>query len=237
MDVSVIIPVYNGAAFVGEAIESALGQRLAPAEVIVVDDGSADHTPQVVHSFGTHVRYVHQPNRGPAAARNNGLSLAQGELIALLDADDIWHADKLAIQTAQLAREPYDIVLGHMQFMTKEVGRLMQLQGEPVPQLFLGSALFRREVFEEVGRFDETLYYCDDWDWFMRAREANVPMQMFPNVVMYYRRHDSNITRSPQSRRELLHLLQKSLKRRRANGMEAVSMPDWFDAGQRLSAS
>src|SRR5919205_4589183 len=94
----VIIPVYNGESYVAEAIESILDQTYRPAEVIVVDDGSTDNTAEVVKRFGDVVQYHHQPNRGAGAARNRGVELSHGEFLAFLDADDLWHKDKLAHQ-------------------------------------------------------------------------------------------------------------------------------------------
>jgi glycosyltransferase involved in cell wall biosynthesis len=225
--ISVIMPVYNGEAFVGQAIESVLCQPYRPLELIVVDDGSTDRTAALVQRFGDNLRYGYQANRGPAAARNHGLRLAAGEFVAFLDADDLWAADKLAVQLPQLMGAAVDIAVAQTQFICDD-GDQLHLLGEPCPQLLLGAALFRRSVFEQVGIFDESLWYCDDWDWFMRARELNIALQTDPAVVLYYRRHQNNLTRSPQSKQELLKLLGKSLQRRRQQGAQARSLPAWF---------
>ena len=97
---SVIMPVYNGAEFLAEAVASIVAQAYQPLEIIVVDDGSTDETATIVQSLGGEIRYLYQFNQGPAAARNAGLALAQGDLIAFLDVDDLWPADKLAQQMA-----------------------------------------------------------------------------------------------------------------------------------------
>ncbi|MCV4871952.1 glycosyltransferase family 2 protein, partial [Escherichia coli] len=91
----VIIPTYNYGRFIAAAVESALGQTLGPAEVIVVDDGSADTTAEAVARFGGRVRYIRQENAGVCRARNRGVEESRGELIAFLDADDIWEPTKL----------------------------------------------------------------------------------------------------------------------------------------------
>lgn len=104
--ISVVIPTYNRASLVSDAIESALRQTVAPTEVIVVDDGSQDETQDVVQRFGRRVRYVLQPNAGVAAARNTGTSHASGEWVAFLDSDDIWEQDKLDLQLAALRNWP-----------------------------------------------------------------------------------------------------------------------------------
>ena len=103
--VSVIIPAYNAADRVARAINRALAQTLPVLEIIVVDDGSADDTVQVASSFGSPVRVVSKPNGGPASARNLGASLARGEWLAMLDADDWWFPRKNEIQLAYIAGE------------------------------------------------------------------------------------------------------------------------------------
>jgi len=227
--VTVIIPVYNGELFVRQAIESVLRQEHAPLELVVVDDGSTDKTAALVQSFGDDIRYVYQANGGPASARNHGLQLACGQMIAFLDADDVWADGKLATQIERLKTdETLDIALSHTQFVRSgEGGRLIHI-GAPCLQALLGCALFRRSAFDRVGQFDQSLYYCDDWDWFMRARELGISMQMHPEVTLYYRRHENNITLNPQSKREFLGALRKSLSRRRKRGRQAVSLPAWF---------
>src|SRR6267378_3262722 len=92
--ISCIIPVFNGARYLREAVESILGQTYRPIEIIIVDDGSTDNTADVVKNYGDQVRYVCQPNGGPSAARNQGVSVAQGAFVAFLDQDDVWHPEK-----------------------------------------------------------------------------------------------------------------------------------------------
>lgn len=104
--ISCIVPVYNGELYLREAIDSILAQTYRPLEIIVVDDGSTDATPDVVAGYGDRLRYIRQPNAGPGAARNHGLNLAQGEFIAFLDADDLWHPDKLARQMTRFLNRP-----------------------------------------------------------------------------------------------------------------------------------
>jgi glycosyltransferase involved in cell wall biosynthesis len=114
---SVIIPVYNGERFLAEALQSVLAQTLPPDEVIVVDDGSNDRTAQIVAEAAAQAavsfQYVYQANQGSAAARSHGVRLARSELIAFQDADDLWSADKLAIQVALLRRHPQACAVNH----------------------------------------------------------------------------------------------------------------------------
>jgi glycosyltransferase involved in cell wall biosynthesis len=101
--VSVLIPVYNGEAFIETAIRSALGQRGVSTDVIVIDDGSTDGTPAILRSFGSTIRVLRQANAGHVRARNNGARLARGDWFAFLDADDEWLPDKLSQQLARAA--------------------------------------------------------------------------------------------------------------------------------------
>ena len=114
--ISCIVAVYNGERYLGEAIDSILAQTYRPSEIIIVDDGSTDGTAAVVARYGQQVRYVWQPNSGPAAARNLGLDVMQGEFVAFLDADDLWHPEKLAQQMARFrARPELDYCVAHAQ--------------------------------------------------------------------------------------------------------------------------
>jgi glycosyltransferase involved in cell wall biosynthesis len=114
--ISCIVPVYNGELYLGEAIHSILAQTYRPLEVIVVDDGSRDGTYDVAANYGDRLRYVRQANAGPGAARNHGLNLARGEYVAFLDADDIWHPEKLMRQMDRFrARAELQISVTHIQ--------------------------------------------------------------------------------------------------------------------------
>ena len=93
--ISCIVPVFNGELYLAEALESILKQSYRPLEIIVADDGSTDGTEAIVARFGTQVRYLYQPNSGPATARNLGLGAVRGEFVGFLDADDLWHPEKL----------------------------------------------------------------------------------------------------------------------------------------------
>jgi len=230
--VSVILPVYNGELYLADAIKSILGQTRAASEIIVVDDGSTDRTREIATSFGETVRYAFQSNCGPPAARNTGLEHARGDVIGFLDADDLWLEDKLERQLGILTDQPaVDVVVGFTQAMRTSEDhpekRLPEFFGEAWPALNLGSTLFRRHVFTKVGLFDDSSAFCDDWDWFMRAREMGTLIAVDPQVVRLYRRHDHNLTRDVEvTNHHALRTLKKSLDRRRkSNGGRATSLP------------
>lgn len=230
--VSVIIPVYNGEAFLAKAVESIQQQAYQPLEIIIIDDGSTDGTAKIAASFKDSVRYVYQPNSGPAAARNRGLRMARGSVIGFLDADDLWPENKLELQLACLFEAPpIEIVLGHIQYMrisaAKEGQPRFEKFSEPAVFFNLGSALFRKSVFDKVGLFDETLHCGEDVDWFMCAREKSVSIFILKEVTLLYRMHHNNMIRNKLTRDYyFINALKKSLDRRRQqnNGL-AISLP------------
>ena len=197
--VSVIVPVYNGEKFLTEAIENIQRQNYYPLEIIVVDDGSTDRTAAIAAQFRQYIRYIHQPNRGPAAARNTGIRMAKGNVLAFLDIDDLWSNHKLQLQINYLADNPsVDIVQGLIQQMRLSTVVDQQLSFEhsyhPYNFVNLGSAIYRKLVFEKVGLFDETLDYGEDVDWFIRAWEKGISKIVLNQVTLFYRKHKTNMT-------------------------------------------
>jgi glycosyltransferase involved in cell wall biosynthesis len=180
--VSVIIPNYNHARFLGGAIRSVLAQTYRPVEVIVVDDGSTDNSGEVAAAFGDQIRYIYQTNAGLSAARNTGLRAAKGELIGVLDADDMYEPNFLETLVTALQADPEaDGVYCGYQFVDEANNPLPQIENRPVPPADLYPALLdgnffvpesvflRRRVYDAVGFFDESLRACEDWDVWLRA--------------------------------------------------------------------
>ncbi len=222
MMLSVVMPVYNGAAYIKEAIESILQQDITiTLEIIVVDDGSTDATADIIHALNNPViRYIHQSNSGPSKARNTGILQAQGELIAFLDADDCWPADKLKRQLLFLDENPnVDVVGGLIDYfyMPGSEYRKEQLKiDSPVFNVQLGGLIVRKEVFQRVGYFNEQLRFSEDQDWILRIKEANVMMTILNDIVLLYRIHPGNMT-IHRTLKDLgvLRALKLSLDRRR----------------------
>jgi glycosyltransferase involved in cell wall biosynthesis len=221
--VSVVIPVFNGERFLREAVRSVLDQQYAPLEIIIVDDGSTDGTATVARSLPATVRYLHQPNQGPAAARNRGIEHAQGGLIAFADADDLWPPAKLEFQLPYLISDPaVDIVMGRVQLLS-ETGLT-----ESAFSVNLGCAVIRKSVFDRVGLFDETMRYSEDVDWFMRARESGAAIMTIDAVTLFYRQHEQNMTRGKStSELNVLKALKRSLDRRRERASVAAALPNF----------
>ena len=226
--VSVIIPVFNGERFLREAVQSVLDQGDSSAEIIVVDDGSTDGTATVARSFAETVRYLHQTNQGPAAARNRGIEHARGSLLAFADADDLWPANKLDLQLSYLLQDPeIDIVLGRIQ-QVRMLETVTEEFAEPAFSVNLGSAIIRKSVFDRVGLFDETMRYSEDVDWFMRAREAGARIVTIDAITLLYRQHEQNMTRGKStSELNVLKALKRSLDRRREGTGVAAALPSF----------
>ena len=188
--VSVIIPTYNCARLLGNCLDSVLKQTYSDFEIIVVDDGSIDGTQEVVANYGKMIRYLYQSNQGVAAARNFGLSVATGEFIAYLDADDMWYPFKLEKQIVILESDKrvglihsdIDVINENGQVIHRGFNRKT---GRKVPQGYCLSQLFqechiqtltvliRREYVSRVGNFDERLNGTEDYlQWVLVAMEG-----------------------------------------------------------------
>jgi glycosyltransferase involved in cell wall biosynthesis len=203
--VSVVIPTYGHAAYVLAAIESCLQQTRPPSEIIVINDGSPDETESVLAPLidAGHIRYERQDNQGQAVARNRGLQLARGSLVAFLDDDDWWPLDRLEWQAAYLERNPdVGMIAGSALFVYssgKERRHIGGVVGEITfeslfyqnPMVSPGQALMRRAVLERVGGFDPGIWGSDDWDvYFGMSRFARV--MMADQLALYHRRHSGN---------------------------------------------
>lgn len=210
--VSVIIPTYNCEAYIAETVDSVLGQTFGNLEIIVIDDGSTDRTREIVASYGPLVRLITQANSGVCAARNRGIREAAGRYLCLMDHDDYWFADKLALQVQEMERQPQvGLVYSTFVFWYPDAeGRFpdpgsYRTVPEPsgVDEAFSGwiyhlllldcwvltsSALIRAEVFEKCGGFDESLPYSEDWDlWLRISREY--PFAKLKKTLTLYRQH------------------------------------------------
>ena len=229
--VSCIIPVFNGARYLRETLDSVVRQTHPPAEIIVVDDGSTDDSVAVARQFGSRVTVISQANAGHAAARNRGIAAARGEFVAFVDADDLWTDEKIERQLARFAARPeLGASFAHLQnFWSPEVAEAERSGGDdvtrPVPGYSSVTMLARRELFTTtVGPLDETLSHGNDRDWFCRAAEKGVVLEMLPEVLVHRRLHATNRSSAlgATSRSEYLRILKASLDRRRSAGGESV---------------
>jgi len=224
--VSVIIPTYNRADLIGQAIESVLEQTYPQVEIIVADDGSTDGTAAVVGAYDDRVRYLALPHRGqPAATRNAGIRASTGDLLAFLDSDDLFLPNKLAVQAAALAREPaaglaYSNGVYFRTTPAEPVGWV--LDGLPTPSgdvfgaLLVGNflappvVLVRRAALDATGLFAESpnFFAVEDFDLWLRLA-AHTPFVYAPGDVAAIRRHAGGISRNTaRLRRGVLNVLE-----------------------------
>jgi glycosyltransferase involved in cell wall biosynthesis len=208
--VSVIIPTYNRANLLPEAVQSVLAQTFADFELIIVDDGSSDNTQQVVENFTDgRIRYIYQDNKGITGAMNTGLNAAQGSYVARLDSDDRWLPTILAEQVAILQNNP---TIG----VVYAKAQAMDIHGHPLPQMLgapphfpgqhfksllygdFGSAistLVRRECYDRIGGYDTQLKANEDWDvWIRLARHHH--FYFLDKVLAHFRYHPGRSTAS-----------------------------------------
>lgn len=223
--VSVIIPVKNGARFLAAAIQSVLAQDYSPCEIIVVVGPSDDATPRIVQSFNS-VRSISQyEESGIAGARNLGIAAARGEFIAFNSSDDVWASDKLSAQIE------YMLVHPEIQYTLTRVKFFLE-QGCSVPPAFKRELLMgdyvgtmsetlvsRKSLFQLIGGFNPDYVVNEDTEWFLRAKDRQVPGAVIPRVLVYKRIHDQNTglgkigaTRSNQT---ILKAAKQSIDRKR----------------------
>ncbi len=220
-----VIPVFNGASFLAEAVDSALGQTHPPLEVIVVDDGSTDDTQGIAERLVPHIRYIRQENAGAPAARNTGILAARGEFIAFLDSDDLWHPEKLAHHVARFMTRP-ELAVSLTHFRNFWVPGLedeaLQFRDHPLskdqPGYITVAMAVRRQAFDRIGRFDEAARQRDVLSWLVKAVRHDLTIEVMPEVLAFRRIHHSNMSRrrGDEYRVELLTLAKSLLDQRRS---------------------
>ena len=210
--VTVIIPSYNCEAYIAETIDSILNQTFKDLELIVVDDGSTDRTCEIVESYGDPVRLIRQSNARVCAARNRGIREAKGEFICLMDHDDYWYPEKLARQLQEFERHPEAgaVFSTFIRWYRDESGNFpapesydrLSVPDDTDPEftgwiyhqflldcwMLTSSAMFRKEVFEKCGMFDEALPYSEDWELWIRM-SRHYPMVKLNRTYTLYRQH------------------------------------------------
>jgi len=234
--VSVIIPSFNCELYIAETINSVLNQSHKNIELIVVDDGSSDRTREIVASFGPQVRLIAQPNSGRCAARNRGIREARGEYICLLDHDDYWFFDKIERQLTEFKRHPEaggvysNYIIWHRdvvgQFPVPDSIDLTnysdgideELSGWIYHQFLINiymltsAAMFRVEVFERCGVYDESLPYSEDWElWLRISREY--PLIKLNRPTTLYRQHPQQVNRVMREIDYRIELLSKAAEK------------------------
>lgn len=221
--ISVIIPMYNVEKYVGEAIESVLRQTVQPLEIILVDDGSTDSSAAKAKEYLPEVKLIRQENKGISGARNTGIKEAKGEIFAFLDSDDIWPENHIEVLLPVLKEdENLAMVCGHVrQFMSddteKNQNRIPE-GAEVMPGYVVGASLIKKEVFDEIGTFNEDLTLADTVDLFARAKDAGLQLKLVDDIVLLRRIHSTNSgIRHREKRHDYTKVLMASIKRKREN--------------------
>ncbi|MEZ0174967.1 MAG: glycosyltransferase [Candidatus Reddybacter sp.] len=221
MKISAVIPTYNNAEYIEEAIDSILAQTHPIDEIIIIDDGSSDNTAALIKAIKqktNKLSYIKQGNQGPSAARNQGIEIANGDWIAFLDADDRWPQDKIALQIAALQREPsLQLIAGDMAETDQQGNvevesvlakhQLLQqfqgLAGRPlnnalttlVEKNFIptGTVLVKRTALKQAGGFNPDIRFGEDLELWAKIA-CHHPITCLPERLMYRRQHGANAT-------------------------------------------
>jgi glycosyltransferase involved in cell wall biosynthesis len=259
--VSIVIPVFNGKRFIGETIQSALDQTFRDFEVIVVDDGSTDGTEEIVGLFTNSVSYHRQENRGAGAARNLGVTFAQGEWIAFLDADDIWYPQKLTVQVdftkthpnAAFVYSDMDTIDSHgvlsgTKVLSAKLSRAPRGHRRNLPSLAFHGQLFpypstvlvKRELFLEIGGFSPLFRrnYHEDFDLFARIAHVT-PLHFISQSLVKYRILPRTKSAEDSSEENWLILLRRLSElwhydTDRQKLLDWLVVKHWSDRGKRL---
>ena len=207
-EVSVVIPTYNSAQFLGEALQSVFSQTFYDYETIVVNDGSTDDTEKVIDLYNNRIKYILQENGGPARARNYGIKESSGKYIAFLDADDIWLPSKLEKQVLMFRQRPELAMILTGNFVVNADGvplfqvekRKRFMEGNIAKNIFLHSGVLtstvmvRKEIFDKIGLFEEDLRIGEDDNMWIRIA-ANYQIELIDEPLAKYRSHPNSLTR------------------------------------------
>jgi glycosyltransferase involved in cell wall biosynthesis len=218
--VSVVVAVRDGAAHLAEALDSVLTQQPVPSEVVVVDDGSTDGTPDLLATYEASVRGVRQERLGIGAALNRGIAASSGDLVAFCDADDRWLPGRVAAQLAAFESGPeVDVVGGRVvEFLSPEAAELsgrVRVSGAPARARLLQALVVRRAALLAVGPFDESLRHGVGLDWVSRADAHGLRVAWIDDVVVERRIHRANMGHETDAARaDLLAVLRRDRRRR-----------------------
>lgn len=228
--VSIILPVKNGQRYIAQALSSIERNCGAEDEILIVNDGSIDDTLSIIDAFANsfNLNLINGLSLGPARARNLGLQRARGHYVAFLDHDDEWPLGRLDAHLRVLESDTdADIAMGLIQnFSGPSSNQPTELISDPIFHVHLGGSTFRRRVFDKVGIFDESLTFSEDHDLFLRIREAGLSIKPVNEIGLYYRIHETNMTRQKLlNDMQVFEVIQRSLKRRQITGKSLSPFP------------
>ncbi len=237
MKISVIIPTYNRRHTLERAIDSVLSQTFKPFEIIIVDDGSEDGTRNWVQEAYPSIKYIYQSNNGVSSARNKGIRSSRGSWIALLDSDDEWMPEKLEDQVIFINENPGSLFCHTNEIWIRNGVRVNQMKkhkkyGGDIFKYCLdmcrispSSSLINKEVFEDVGLFDESLTVCEDYDLWLRITANYTILFLDRPLIKKYGGHTDQLSRVPEG-----------IEQYRIQSLEKILSMSILDQDQFLSA-
>lgn len=247
--VTVVIPAYNSADYISEALDSVIAQDYPAIEIIVIDDGSTDNTREVVSAYGDRVRLIAQENQGSAVARNKGIQQAQGKYIAFLDADDVWWCHKIFFQIEALTANGHKMAYSRFIWWYMDVnGKFINPEAEfaktPNPNIFTdrivtgspyaellldcivwtSTVIVEKAELENVGMFDEQLRKGQDYDLWLKL-SRRIDMLGLEQATALYRIHPTSITSSIKDINYEYLILSRAVKQWGEKGPDGRSPP------------
>ncbi|MFN8575410.1 MAG: glycosyltransferase family A protein [Candidatus Sericytochromatia bacterium] len=214
--ISVIIPLFNCEKYICESIGSILNQNYPDLEIIIVNDGSTDNYLEQIENF-KNIKLLSQENKGVSAARNRGIQEAKGDIIGFLDADDLWSDNYISSLLKYLINDDnYQISRGR----TKMIKLINNNEFKEINTLFhpflVGSALYKKSVFYDVGFFDELIKSGEDIDLVNRIKiHSNIKEKAIEDICLIYRRHETNMTKSPDDiKKAIFDVIRKNIQRK-----------------------
>ena len=237
LKISVIIPTYNRRHTLERAIDSVLSQTFKPFEIIIVDDGSEDGTRNWVQEAYPSIKYIYQSNNGVSSARNKGIISSRGSWIALLDSDDEWMPEKLEDQVIFINENPGSLFCHTNEIWIRNGVRVNQMKkhkkyGGDIFKYCLdmcrispSSSLIKKEVFEDVGLFDESLTVCEDYDLWLRITANYTILFLDRPLIKKYGGHADQLSRVPEG-----------IEQYRIQSLEKILSMSILDQDQFLSA-
>ena len=240
MQISVIIPTYNRKNLITRAIKSVINQSLKPFEIIIVDDGSTDGTYEFINQFFPEIRVIRQLNNGVSSARNLGLKNAKGNWIAFLDSDDEWFSKKLELQKKAIDHSDKYLISHTNEIWIRNGVRVNQMKKHQkyggsifeksldICRISPSSVLINRKIFEDIGKFDETLKICEDYDFWLRISSKYPVLFLDELLIKKYGGHKDQLSKNTigieQYRIQSLEKILKNIKLNKSQFNSAISM-------------
>ena len=240
MQISVIIPTYNRKNLITRAIKSVINQSLKPFEIIIVDDGSTDGTYEFINQFFPEIRVIRQLNNGVSSARNLGLKNAKGNWIAFLDSDDEWFSKKLEFQKKAIDHSDKYLISHTNEIWIRNGVRVNQMKKHQkyggsifeksldICRISPSSVLINRKIFEDIGKFDETLKICEDYDFWLRISSKYPVLFLDELLIKKYGGHKDQLSKNTigieQYRIQSLEKILKNIKLNKSQFNSAISM-------------